>query len=749
MLKMRTAEKTGAGMQAAGFAASLIGGFLLAETKFAGAASFTNISLTGAAGLPYAAAVLTGSIIRYMTSESIAKNMIQLSAMVICVIFKLFFESKTSPKYCGIITAAAVFVSGTAVSAILHEIIYKLVFYAFYGAVAGFTAYSLALIMESLRNQLVLDLSAPVSCAYAVVYTIFTASLCSIDIPFVNTGIIVGTAVTVTAAYHYRYTGGILCGALTACGAYLCSSVTGLETMLLPAAGFLTGYLHKQKAGIAAGCFVAMSFVITVFTGVGTESISRMLNIIIGTAVFIFVSPYFSDKLVMTGIGEGDALTGIIGSRMNFLATSIRTIRTESGKIFEVLAKNAEKPDEIGINSSEVCGTCHKRLACWYNSREITERGFQRLSGLSEITRNNFPYELEDCLHRDELIKAFEKTSREKMTAKLLELRFSESQRLLFEQIKITEEIIAAAGERTDVRCSAPISRTIAEKLKKYSYNAKNVIAYYNSRNRLQVELYFAYADAPKNCLRVCDLIADELKINLDYSEPVNSGKEVRIRLFERPDYSLEIYGASVCAEDSSETGDSTAVFSDGTGMSYVILSDGMGTGRGAALESRMVVSMFRRLISSGVQYNSAIKLINSIMLAKSADEAFATLDAVRIDRDTCELTVIKSGASATLIRHRGQVMKIATPTFPIGIVEEADTFARNYDFEENDIIIMFSDGISEGEYQFIKELLLQNDDVKMIVDEICAKAELFNPNLRSDDVTVIGIKVYKSEDLT
>lgn len=745
MLKTRTAVKTGAVSRLGAFILSLAGGFLLAGTSIAGTASFANISLAGALSLPSSAAVLAGSIIRYILTGSVPKSMVQLAAMVMCVIYKMFFESKSDAKYCGICTAVSVFASGVAVSAVVGELLYKLLFYALYGALAGLASYAAALITASLRHQLALDLSAPMNCAYAAVYMIAVASLCSVDVPYLNIGIIAGVAVTVTAAYHYRYTGGIVCGALTACGVFLSSSSYGMSVVMLPAAGMLTGYLHKQKAGVAAGFFVGVSFVCMIFTGVDTDSIYRILDIICGTLVFLAVSPNFSDKWVLTG-KDGGALPDIISSRMGFLANSIETVRRESGKISEVLAKNAEKTDEIEVNSSEVCAHCHKRLGCWYNSYDITRRGFKKLSGLTEITEENFPYELEDCLHKDELSAAFEKSMREKMTARLLSLRFSESQKLLFEQIKIIEEVIEAAGERIEVRYSEPISKSIREKLLKYGFNAKTVIAYYNSQNRLLIELYFAFADAPKNCVRICDLIADELRLSLDYIEPVYSGREVRIRVFERPEYSLEAYGASMCADNSSETGDTSAVFSDGTGVSYVILSDGMGSGRAAALESRMVVSMFRKLISSGVNYSSAIKLINSIMLTKSQEEAFATLDAVRIDLDTCEFTIIKSGASATLIRHRGQVMKISSPTFPIGIVEEANAFARSYDFEENDIIIMFSDGISENEYQFIKELLLGNDDLKLIVDEICAKAELFNSNIRSDDITVIGLRVSKSE---
>lgn len=743
MLKTTAAANTGGLRRAGTFLISLAGGFLLSGTTIAGVSSFAGISLTGALTLPYSAAVLVGTITRSVIEGTIPSSMVHLIAMIICVIYKMFFESQSNAKYCGISTAVSVFIAGAGVSIILGELLYKLLFYVFYAALTGLVTYAVSLIAASLRRQMILDLSSTVSCAYAIVYTIIIASLCSINIPYINIGLIIGVAVTATAAYRYKYIGGVLCGALTTCGAFLSSSSCGMAVVMLPAAGLLTGYLHRQKIGMASGFFIGINFVFAVFTGVSEDSVFNMLNIIGGTLIFLAASQNFSDKWVLIG-KDGGALPNILNSRMSFLSESIETVRKESSKISEVLAKNNEKSEGFEENSAEVCTHCHKRLACWYNNYDLTRRGFKKMSECAEITKENFPYELEDCLHKEELAKSFEQTAKEKMTAKLLSLRFSESQKLLSEQIKIIGEVVAAAGERLDVRYSEPISKSIREKLTKYNFNAKSVIAYYNSRNRLLVELYFTYADAPKNCERICDLIADELKLNLDYIEPMFSGKEVRIRIFERPVYKLDVYGAAVCAESSGENGDTSAIFSDGTGVSYVILSDGMGSGRSAAIESRMVVMMFKKLIGSGVNYSSAIKLINSIMLTKSQEEAFATLDAVRIDLDTCEFTIIKSGATATLIRHRGQVMKISSPTFPIGIVEETNTFASNYEVEENDIIIMFSDGINENEYQFIKELLLGSDDLKYIVDEICAKAELFNSNLRPDDVTVIGMRISK-----
>lgn len=745
MLKAQTKIKTGTLAQAGAFFISLAGGFFLTDASMTGASSFADISLAGALPLNCSAAVLAGGLLHCIINGTVGKYIVKLLSMILIVIFKLFFESKTDVRSCGISAAVCVFISGMAVSAVIGDMLQKFLFYIFYAVLAGFTSYSIAAVIEGLRHRLVIDLTSSSSCAYAVVYTALTASLCSMELPYINIGIILGTAVTLMGAYHYRCIGGVLCGAITTCGAFLSSSSCGMTIVLLPAAGLLTGYLYKRRAGTAAAFFAAISFVFMVFTGITDVTLGNLVNLICGTVIFLAISPHYSDKWVVTS-KSSEALSEIIGSRMAFLAGSIENVRSESVRIAEFLSRTAEKSDEIECNSSNVCKSCYKRLECWYNRYENTRSGFRKLSQLPEISREHFPYELSDCLHKEELMRAFEKTSHEKMTAQLMSLRFSDSRNILFEQIKITEEIIAAAGERVDVRYSETISRSIGIKLEKYGYKAKKVIAYYNTRNRLHVELYFASSEEPSGYERICDLISDEVRMPLDFAEPVYSGTEIRVRIFERPRYSLEAYGASVCADESNETGDSTSVFSDGTGMSFVILSDGMGTGKAASLESRMVVSMFRKLISSGVKYTSAIKLINSIMLTKSHDEAFATLDAAMLNLDTCELTIIKSGASATIIRRGEQILKITSPTFPIGIFRESETFSKSYELEEGDIVIMFSDGISENEYRFIKELLLSSSDIKGIVDEICGKAELFNPNVHTDDVTVIGMKISRSE---
>lgn len=741
MLKTKIELKQNIVFQSAAFIISFIGGYFLSDTGLNGILSFADISLTGALSLPNSAAVLIGSLIHSILNNSVGRNIVKISSMIIIVIIKLFFENKTVGASSGIISGITVFISGMCVSVFIGDIFHKIVFYVIYGVLTGFSTYSFVVVTDDIKHKHIVDLSYPKSFVYAVFYIIIIATLSSVELVYLNIGVIIGIAVTLLAAYHYRYSGGVLCGAITTCGAFLSSFSSGMPVVLLPVAGLLTGYLYKSKRIAAAFFFVTINFVFAVFIDLQKTAENNLLNILCSAVIFLVISPYFSDKWIVTG-KNNEVLSEIVSSRMSFLADSIENIRNESCRISEYLAKNSEETDLMEYKMSDICKSCYRRLECWYNSYEDTKKGFKKLSELPEITMENFPVELNECLHKSEVSRIFEKYSLNKMTTRLMTLRFSESRKVLSEQLKIMEEIINSAGSNINVRYSESLSRTIRIKLEKYGYNAKNVIAYYNNSNRLLIEIYFTKKSEPSSYERLCDLIADEVKISLNFSEPVNSGNEVRVRIYENTHYTLEAYGTSICADNSEQTGDTSSIFSDGMGMSCVILSDGMGTGKTASLESRMVVSLFRRLISSGVNYITAIKLINSIMHTKSSEEAFATLDALMFNLDNGEITLIKSGASATLIRHKGKVIKITSPSFPIGIFQESDTFACSYNLDDDDMIIMFSDGISENEYRFIKELLLGSDDIKAIVDEICGKAEMFNPDTHSDDVTVIGMKL-------
>ena len=101
------------------------------------------------------------------------------------------------------------------------------------------------------------------------------------------------------------------------------------------------------------------------------------------------ITPSFSDKWVLAG-GKDEAAAELIGSHLGFLAGSIETVRRESGRIAEVLARNADKPCDLEINGGKICENCHRR--------SDSPPDFKISSGLS----NNRLYNERSCLPPDE-----------------------------------------------------------------------------------------------------------------------------------------------------------------------------------------------------------------------------------------------------------------------------------------------------------------------------------------------------------
>lgn len=729
MYKLSDTMRRPAVRSAAGLLLSFAGGFIFSGTALAGAASFADISLAGALDLPYAAAVLAGAIVRGVSADSVGKGIVKTAAMAFIVIAKLFAGGRSSPMRCGIITAVSVMLAGTSVSALIGELPQKLIFYGFYAAVAGFAAYCGAELTASLRQEHVISLSGFSGGCYAVIYIVYIASLYSLSLPAVNAGAVVGIAVTALAAYSYGSAGGAICGAMTAFAAALVSPRECIASAVFPAAGLFAGHIRKGRPLLTALIFAALCYSLSVLTGAPRDGSDITLSVLIGGGVFVAAAPYFSDKWVSAepvserGSSASDSL------RISFLSDVIDAVRSDAVKLSAALSAAENNSRSAGIST---CGSCSRGSTC----RRLDIEAADELA----------PDIPQSCVRKRELTEELEQLRESRIADRLLRLRRSRDRSLLNEQLKLTGEILRSAAAEHELRPSGRTAAKIIGLLSAHGIAPLRASASYNAANRLAVELYYSSENTGLSASRIRDLIADGLGLELTVAAPVSSADELRLCFYEKPEYTVEVYSASVCAEGSEVSGDSTAVFTDGGGICYIALSDGMGTGKSAAVDSHTVIALFRRLVCGGMDCVTAVKMVNSVMVGKSRDESFATFDALRFDPDSHTLTVMKSGAAATLILRGGEVQKVSAPTFPVGINEAAEVYTAEYEVGEGDMVVAFSDGISENEFPFIRELLIGSGDIKEIVRETALKSASFCKSAHTDDVTVIGVKILRNK---
>lgn len=136
----------------------------------------------------------------------------------------------------------------------------------------------------------------------------------------------------------------------------------------------------------------------------------------------------------------------------------------------------------------------------------------------------------------------------------------------------------------------------------------------------------------------------------------------------------------------------------------YILLSDGMGTGGRAAIDSAMTVELFSRLIRAGISLNTALGITNSALSVKSEDESLSTLDAAEIDLFDGSVRVLKAGAAPSFYTSHGRVRSIETPSTPLGILSKAEFSRYELKLRGGDTLVMVSDGILGGGSDWIED---------------------------------------------
>lgn len=273
-----------------------------------------------------------------------------------------------------------------------------------------------------------------------------------------------------------------------------------------------------------------------------------------------------------------------------------------------------------------------------------------------------------------------------------------------------------------------------------------------------QPEVEVEYTGPCDGCGRCASVLSEALERAFDHpyqgSGECRSGREgsCRVRLVPVPPFELEIEVAHFARGVEEVSGDTYSQIELGGGKVALVLSDGMGVGSRAALESRATVGMLEKMIRAGFDKSFAAQTVNAVLLMRSSEEMFATVDVAIVDRFTGEVEFLKVGSSPTFIKRRGSVEVIRSESLPVGILSEIEVFSSVRTLQAGDIVVMMTDGILDAlpkrqdKEEWIARLLRRQDcgELRELVELLVERATQAAGGEVNDDVTVLAARLSR-----
>ena len=228
----------------------------------------------------------------------------------------------------------------------------------------------------------------------------------------------------------------------------------------------------------------------------------------------------------------------------------------------------------------------------------------------------------------------------------------------------------------------------------------------------------------------------------------VLSCKGMTTLLFSEKPVLRAVFGMAGAAARGSISGDAVQQFCS-PAAAQMILCDGMGTGRPAAVDGNLAAELTARLLKAGFTAELAARLVNVALALKSEDESGATLDLISVDLYTGTARLFKAGAAPGFLVHGGRVRAVGDTSLPVGILGGVNGQSRVVHLTAGDYAVLVSDGLLvDGPGWVAKQLELSaaageapEKVAKTLVETARVRAQKTG---RPDDITAAVLRLEK-----
>ncbi len=557
---------------------------------------------------------------------------------------------------------------------------------------------------------------------------------------------------------------GLACSSINIYGggeAYALTYTIGAAPCIMAVAGLVSGWLWRISRISALACSAAAALMLGLCVD-GYDVLSRIIpDVCVTVAVFAPLAHYGLLPKLPIFVGEGDNaadfLSPVLERKQNDFAARMNALSDAFAHLSETvysLSDRMRRPGAVDLKAvcddtfDSYCKKCAISQICWDRECSSTLDAQSKITAelytKGRIGFEDIPDYLRSRCPNTELIIDDINASCGKLIERLIKNDKTEAFALDYEAMsKLLSEQIAC-GE-AEYKIDEERTKNLRKTLKHMGFNPERAICYGSRRKRVvvgDVEL----ARVKMGADEIRSAVENTLEIPMGAPHFNIEGDTVTMTLDARRCFCAEVAKASSVKEYESANGDSAASFESREDRFYALISDGMGSGKEAAVTSKICTVFLERMLRAGNGKAVTLEMLNGFIKSRGT-ECSATVDLAEIDLITGEACFIKSGAAPSFVLRGGNLYKLQSKTAPIGIMSEPDAEKIKFELCRGDVIVMLSDGVAQSleDGIWLANLLTYEweDHLGTMAEKILDNAAINNK--RSDDMTAVLIRICEA----
>ncbi|MFP4978603.1 stage II sporulation protein E [Paenibacillus sp. CN-4] len=449
----------------------------------------------------------------------------------------------------------------------------------------------------------------------------------------------------------------------------------------------------------------------------------------------------------------------ITAERVTQFSQVFRQLSSSFGQVPQAEAGKSEREMEHFMNAvtEKACSGCIRRSHCWdtkfYQTYKYMTDMMTAVEDQPEMNPGDLPPEWRRvCGKTDEVLAVMQEQYGLYQHDMRWKRQIYDSRQFVAEQLSGVSQVMEDLAKeiKREGQAMDRQERQIREALEKLGLSIHSIDILSLDPGRVEIEIVHAYTRGFDECRKMIaplltDILDEHIAVKTETAvHPRDGLSTVVFGTAKAYEVCTGVAGAAKGGNDLS--GDSYSTLELGNGTYAVSVSDGMGNGERARMESSAALGMLEKLLQSGMDEKLAIKSVNSVLLLRSPDETYATVDMALIDQYSARTTFMKIGSAPSFIKRGDEVIPITASNLPIGIVQDLEVDLISLQLRPGDLLIMMTDGIYDAPgYAVNKEIWmkrliqeLNTDDPQEVADLLLEKVVRYQQNEVHDDMTLV-----------